>query len=113
MKRIIALLLVLVLALVFVACQKDEPTEPTLVVGVDVQEVLDTLEAQDFLLALAIDRREVDGGYEYLIKLSNQETYDRDKWYFSKDYIITGYMGVFVQIDETHYYLANAMYRNN
>ena len=112
MRKLVLVLVVLVALFVMVGCKGEEPT-PTVVIGEDVEAVLDVLENQDYLLALVIDRRETSGGYEYLIKLSNQETYDRDKWYFSKDYIITGYMGVFVQIDETHYYLANAMYRNN
>ena len=106
MKKIVALLFVFAMLFVMIGCGKEEePTQPTVIVEEDVQEVLDTLGNQDYLLALIIERREASGGYEYLIKLSNQERYDRETWYFSEDYLLTGNIYPFIKINETTYYL--------
>ena len=104
MKKLVLVFVVLVALFVMVGCKGEEPT-PTVIVGEDVEAVLDVLENQDYLLALVIDRRETSGGYEYLIKLTGQQTYDREKWYYSEDYLLTGNLYPFIQIDETNYYL--------
>lgn len=108
MRKLVLFVLVLVALFVMVGCAK-EPTPTPIETNLEVDEIIEVLDGQEYLLALIINRKEVSGGYEYIVKLTGQQTYDREKWYFSEDYLLTGYLYPFVKIDETHYYLTGTI----
>ena len=106
MKKLVMLFVVILTVLLLVGCQEEETPTP-IEVDLDIQEIMDVLDLQEYELVIVQERREVTGGYEYGVKLSNQSVYDYNNnvWYFSNDYIKTGFFGILIHIDETNYVL--------
>ena len=84
MRKLVALIVVLVLGFILIGCEQEEAT-------LSDEEVIVVLDSMDYLVVDVVERRTVENGYEYII-VEHGQTIGVSEWIYSDELFSVGEM---------------------